>query len=432
MTATAQLTTAGARASRRQRLGILEWSFIALPVLFLAGLAGFLWVGLGLACAFVLLGDRRISLPAGALTSAALVGWIAITSIPVIADGSGAVLLSGFRFAVFLAVPVLYLFVVNHRDGDGVERAARIAMTSIWCTLVVCGLVSMIAPTLTLPSLAQMILPRSLLANSYLSDLTQVRFSEIQIVLGEASARPSAPFAYANGWGSAFVMSTPFAWWNLVGRQVGGRRLLGLVVMAVGILVAIASLNRAVWALLVVMIAYGVMRSPNRARLLLVGVPLAVGLTFFALQATALGDRVDSRLEVAEESNRARSAAVVASIDAANASPVIGFGAPLGEDSGVPVGTHGLAWFLMVSHGFPALALLSLFLGGQLWRGWRSADPASVAAHATVLVTVLQLPVYGLLPQLPLVSLACAVLCRPSVRSSGSQVTDPRPAEVIA
>ncbi len=64
-----------------------------------------------------------------------------------------------------------------------------------------------------------------------------------------------------------------------------------------------------------------------------------------------------------------------------------------------PVGTHGLIWYVMFCHGFPALAMLlvamfTLFFGTMIAR-----TPTALWAHICILICITQIPYYGLLPQ---------------------------------
>ena len=267
----------------------------------------------------------------------------------------------------------------------------------------------MVMPLLEIPTVAHCALPGGFLSNSYLFDLTRFRLSEIQWVKGELTTRPAAPLPYANGWGSLFVLSTPMAVAYLI-SGVGLRRLAGIGIAVAGIVVAIASVNRGVWLLLgIAGVIWAIRLATKKAQALLI-LPAAVLALLGLLTFTPLGDRVDERLEIAGESDRTRSGNVAESIEVAGESPIVGHGAPQEGRGRVPVGTHGLAWYLLVSHGFVGLALMVAWLLQVLVLGAGHSSPVASAARLTVLLTVLQLPIYGLLPHLPLLGAAAAVL----------------------
>lgn len=405
--------------------GLLGWAFAALPVLALLGGAGFLWPLIGPVCLLGLLDARDGRLPGGGVVLVAFVGWAGLTSLPLVTEGLGPVLLGAYRWLVLVSLVGVFLHVANRLDRQAAVRIVSTIMVALWCCLVGFGVLSFAAPFLSVTTPVQALLPQAFLANSYLADLTVFRLSEVQVVLGEVTTRPSAPFAYANGWGSAFVLVTPMtAAWLVAGRR-GSRRVFGLALMAIGCIVAIASLNRGVWLLLVVMALYLGLRSRHRVRLFAAALPLVVVLTVGVLALTPLGDRVEQRLAVADESDRTRTSIVTESVAAVLDAPLVGYGAPVERQVGVPIGTHGFAWYLMIAHGLVGFALFTCWLVVAVATGFRAVGPVGQAAHLTLLVALIQMPIYGLLPQLPLVGAAAAVCLHLRPRAGGPAVAFP-------
>ncbi len=77
-----------------------------------------------------------------------------------------------------------------------------------------------------------------------------------------------------------------------------------------------------------------------------------------------------------------------------------------------PIGTHGLIWYVMFCHGFPALAMLlvamfTLFFGTMIAR-----TPTALWAHICILICITQIPYYGLLPQLVVIGIAAGICWR--------------------
>jgi hypothetical protein len=93
-------------------------------------------------------------------------------------------------------------------------------------------------------------------------------------------------------------------------------------------------------------------------------------------------------------------------------SPLIGFGTPKSRDDGPPIGSHGLIWWLMYCHGFIALGLFMAWMARIVWAGRTIRKEPDLWAYISLLVFVLQFPVYGLLPQLPLAAVSAGLVHR--------------------
>jgi O-antigen ligase len=144
------------------------------------------------------------------------------------------------------------------------------------------------------------------------------------------------------------------------------------------------------------------------ALLLLLGVAvsLAVALPVQQLLQESKNETTSTRLALYQETIRK-----------AQASPLLGYGAPRpSEDiSGTTpsVGTQGQLWMVLFSHGIPGLAF---FLGWYVWVLWRSANARTgpqLWIHVIVLIAIVQLPFYGMLPTgLPVFMVGAAVVMR--------------------
>ena len=77
-----------------------------------------------------------------------------------------------------------------------------------------------------------------------------------------------------------------------------------------------------------------------------------------------------------------------------------------------PVGTHGLIWYVMFCHGFPALAMLIVALFALLFATMLARTPTALWAHICILICITQIPYYGLLPQLVVVGIAAGICWR--------------------
>jgi hypothetical protein len=81
-----------------------------------------------------------------------------------------------------------------------------------------------------------------------------------------------------------------------------------------------------------------------------------------------------------------------------------------------PVGTHGMLWYLMFVHGFVGLALFLTWLGGEVLRSGRVRTTDGWWTHLALVIGLVQVPFYGLLPQVVLFGIAAGLSHRERVR----------------
>lgn len=424
------------RGQPPRRLVSPHWPiWVALP-----GLVLFWALGLGFAArlaiilplALGLMMQRRVLLPPRLGIFLAFVAWTFLTSLQLPPRGLlQFFVLRGSEY-VAIVLAVLHVYNVGPR-GEGVEWLRR-AFLWAWLGLVGLGLAAVALPGAELPSVARMVLPGGLTNQPFIQQLTTPSLAQVQPFLGFALPRPSAPFAYSNGWGSAFALLLPFVIASAVTGSAKDRRLAQLGLVA-SIIPAAMSVNRAMWGSVILILGYLVIttREPVLRRNLR---RAALGLVFVLALASlsSLGDLVSDRLAT-PHSNNAREDLAVAAGERALERPLIGFGGPLEyEGPGIrpPVGTQGHLWLILISNGIPALLLYLGYFGAvfPLLRGPRMGN----WTRASVLAMFMQLPFYGLLGgQLLIVMLAIAgsqreVLHAPSRRRRTSRSREAPPA----
>ena len=74
-----------------------------------------------------------------------------------------------------------------------------------------------------------------------------------------------------------------------------------------------------------------------------------------------------------------------------------------------PVGTHGLIWYLMFVHGFVGMALFLGWLGLEVLRSGRVRTADGWWSHLALVIGLVQVPFYGLLPQVVLLGIAAGL-----------------------
>jgi O-antigen ligase len=201
----------------------------------------------------------------------------------------------------------------------------------------------------------------------------------------------------------------------------------------------IASLNRGLWLTLGLVLAYGAVRQAVRHDWRPLGALFGgIGVVIVLLVATPLGGSVTARLSDVSNSNDSRSEVYQLAWAGALQAPLTGHGAPQEVPGSLlpPVGTHGMLWNLMYSYGFLAAGMFLLWLIVEIFRSAPSRSPGSLWLHLMLLIGLLQLPIYGLIPQVVLLGIAAglarreAAAYRTSVREadasrSASQLSTP-------
>jgi hypothetical protein len=390
-----------------------------LPVWYLLGVLAFLWAVPAVVLGGWLLTQRSVVLPRGTGLLAGLLVVMAVSALQL--RSLPSVALFGYRWLIFASTAVVLVWVATVPETLLPSRRLAGWLALAWVWLVAFGYAALVLRGWSVPSPVQLLLPTSLRNEPYLHDLTVVRLAEVQSWLGFPLPRPAAPFAYANGWGSALGLLTPFFvhCWVLDAR--GRRRRVGIALLLAAVPPVVVSMNRGLWLSLgIVLVVYAVRAALDGDRRLLVataGLGLAIAVVVFA---TPLWDLVDAKFANAADSNAARTSVYDQALDAAMSSPLVGVGSPRRASDALPlVGTQGMLWYLLYSHGVVAVGLFVGWLGGVARRAAALRSPLGVAAFATVLVGLVQVPFYGLLPQLPILGVAAGVCWRERQRAGG-------------
>lgn len=398
----------------------LAWPLVActaaLPLAFAFGLQGVVWtlpaVVLGVRLLLVrrpLADDLRVP---GAVW--ALAAFLVVASLGVVQVAGTGRIVFVYRWLLFagaLTSEVWLLFVPRRRLST--ERVVQ-WIGLLWVWVVAFGWAAMLL-RLDRSSPLQSVLPAGFRSAGFVDQLSAWRLGEVQYVAGRYVVRPSAPFAWANGWGSAFALTAPcFVRSWLVGVRPR-RRAAGVVLALAGIPPLVASLNRGAWLTLGVALLYGAVRmAARRDWRPLVAVGAAAACTAVLLVTTPLGSSVTARLSDVDNSNTSRASVYRLAWEGALESPLVGHGAPreVPGSSLPPVGTHGLVWNLMFSFGLVAAGLFLLWLVVEVVRSAPSRAPGSLWLHLTLVVGLLQLPMYGLLPGVVLLGMVAGLARR--------------------
>ncbi len=338
--------------------------------------------------------------------------------------GSGRLLVFGYRLAWYLACTALLLWLVNTSRSRLPDRTVHGIVGSLCLVATVGGLIGMAWPHLAFTSPVEAVLPHGLRSNAFVGSLVHPEVADVQQVLGRAEARPKAPFAFTNTWGSVLALSTVYvvAWAGGRGRaaRVGVAALL-----LVALVPAVHSLNRGLWACLLLGALAGTALAlrRGRGRHLLVGAVVVglVGLVLLGPLVSIVGERLAH-----QHSNERRGSLAATTISSVTSgSPIIGFGStrdvqgsfasiaggsrPDCPACGVPpLGTQGHLWLVLFSQGWLGVALFLSTLACALARCWRCRTTNETLATVVLAMFAVQLFVYDTLG-LPLLMVAIAV-----------------------
>ncbi|MGI9577132.1 MAG: O-antigen ligase family protein [Microthrixaceae bacterium] len=381
----------------------------AMPLMFIGGLQGIVWVVPGVVLSVRLLRRPTTRIPRSALLLGMALVWMLFSIVQV---KLGGLPLFAYRWTLFLGAFASEVYLVNV-SGEKLptQRIVR-WMASLWIANIAFGWMAILfAWDLPSPFLIALGPAGNI---EFIEFISAWRLAEVQGFLGFPLPRPSAPWPAANGWGSATGLLFPFfvsAW--LVDAR-GRRRVVGVLVLAAAIYPIVMSFNRGLWASLAIVMAYLALRRT------LAGRPGAVALVVVAGFAVALiylltpiGDLADTKVDTADDSNDARGLLYQKAVEGAQESPLVGNGAPRRfSPDHPPAGTHGMLWYLLFVHGFVVAGLYVGWLAIELIRSAPSRSPGSLWFHTAILVAAFQTMIYGMLPQVVLVGITVGLARR--------------------
>jgi hypothetical protein len=188
--------------------------FLGFPLWWALGLQTLLPMALAVVLADQLLRRRRIVLPEGFALWALFLAWVAVgvlvlwVDAPSAVPGGGAsrLLVFGYRAAWYLTGTMMLLWVANLRESELPTRWLFQLLGFMFVVTTVGGLVGVLLPTVEFRSLVELLLPAGIRGNNLVQSMVHPAVAELENVLGRPTARPKAPFAFANSWGSSFAL----------------------------------------------------------------------------------------------------------------------------------------------------------------------------------------------------------------------------------
>lgn len=389
------------------------WAMTAgMPLAYLAGVQGFVWCLPAVVLGARILSDRNVRFPRSTIPLIAFLGWI-LLSMAMLGSATGY-LLFAYRWLLFAGALTSLVWLVNVSEEKVPSMRIIDWLAALWICMVVFGYLGILMPDFVQKSPFQIALG-PLGRIGFIDEISRWRFAETQSALtGSPLPRPAAPFNATNGWGAAIGILTPFFIRSWIVQPEVRRRRIGYVLGLAGVVPILVSVNRGLWISLGVALVYYAARKALRGKLgpffVLIGTLIAVTLM---LVVTPAGKLVQDKIDNAGKSNESRSNLYTEAYHGALQSPLIGNGAPQraeGADPKLPpVGTHGMLWYLMFVHGFVGMVLFLTWLGGEVLRSGRVRTADGWWTHLALVIGLVQVPFYGLLPQVVLFGIAAGL-----------------------
>ncbi|HET7899583.1 MAG TPA: hypothetical protein VFL59_00245 [Candidatus Nanopelagicales bacterium] len=347
--------------------------------------------------------------------------WIAFVTCTlasaIMLDSTGRAIGYGVRVSSFVGSTIVFLYVYNATQGRLTDRRLLAGVSVFFTTVVVGGWLGILVPKGRIETLTSKLLPQSIASNGYVDALVRPQFAEVQTPYGSPITfnRPSAPFAYTNGWGVNYAVMVFFAFAMIVAFRSLLAKLVIVALLVASLAPAYQTGNRGMMLAILVFIVYGVLRLALRRH----PGPLVTLLVGGGVAALLLGPVVLGALQARlaySDSNATRAGIYAEAFQGALAHPLIGNGAPRPSTTGlqVSVGTQGQIWNVMFSYGFLALALFVLWFAAAAWCTRRPIGSARLWLHVAACVPLLAMVYYGFDGiQLCAALVAAAVALRP-------------------
>lgn len=401
----------------------LSFLVLGYPLWWVLGFGTFLPILLAMPLALQLARRRDLALPRGFGWWLLFLAWVCLGVFTLFSDAPGAVpggdpsrlLVFGYRAAWYAAVTVWMLWLMDTRRDRLPDHTVHRLVGGLLAVALGGGVLALLAPDLEFRSALEWLLPGPLASNSFVNGLVHGEVADVQAIIGESlQPRPKAPFNFTNTWGSVVSLSLVFAVAALA-RSGGRARAAWIALLLFAPVPVLLSLNRGLWAALVLGAVGGVVLLAARGRLRLVtGVIGVLCLVALALGQTPLGEIPAERFG-AQHSNERRSLLTEATVDSVTrGSPLVGFGNTRDVEGNFasisggstpdcpacaapPLGTQGQAWLLLFAQGWVGLLLFGVFILGALWRSIRCRTLNETLGTFTLGIFVMQLFVYDTL-----------------------------------
>ncbi len=332
---------------------------------------------------------------------------------------SGRAVSVAFNLAGYFSATVILLYAGNLSEEEFPRRRLVRQLGFLFVVVLLGGLLGTFAPRFGFTSAVEMLLPQNIAQNGFVRSLVHPASAQLQEVLGFTSPRPAAPFGYTNTWGNALALLLGWFVLSWIKDASAGRRIVGIVLLALAAIPVVYSLNRGLWAGLALVVVFMAVRLAMRGRLALIGV-LVIGAVIagWIVLVSPLGAIIEARFEN-PKSNAIREFTLDRTLEVLEESPVLGFGATraalgssnsiaIGADEDCPrcgnptLGSNGQLWLLLIAQGIGGAVLFIGFFVRSLWAYRHDRTPIGDAGLLALALPLFFMFVYNALT-MPLV-----------------------------
>ena len=423
------MTRVRARTARLPYGWPLYAAFGLFPLWYVTGFGALMWFFLAVPMTFHLVARSKVRIPRGFGLYLLFFIWMLATFIQLQGNSVDRMFGFAYRAGLYYSAGIWCLYIYNAPKRLLPTRTILKVMTFMWIVVVAGGWLGIASPTMEFTTLAEKVIPRGLQNNELVFTLIHPKVAEVQTFLGYPVPRPQAPFDFSNNWGANFALLLPFvcALWGQM-RSLTRRNLLR-VVAAASLVPVVFSLNRTLWACLLVTLVYGGARFAIRGKKGGFQAACAVAVVAYVLfNFGPTGQLIADRARIAH-SNSGRALLYNEAKDSVAKSPLLGYGAPRPSQRNPnlpPVGTQGQFWLVFFSHGFPGAIFFVGFVAYAVMRTRRARTSTALWCHVSLVLAIIMMPFYGWLHmQIHVVLIAFALAAR--------EIVDPDdpPADVV-
>ncbi|MEU7904493.1 O-antigen ligase family protein [Actinoplanes sp. NPDC049118] len=383
--------------------------FAFLPLWWVLGVFYFVWPFFGVLLLALLSTRGGIRLPTGT------VFWLVFLSLVTISatrlDRVTSLIVFGLRLGHLLTGFVVGIYVYNLiRDRVRWTRVAN-PLALFWLGVVALGWLGVLMPKFSFPSPFELALPHGVRSERFILDLAHLDSTEFNKLSSNPIYRPAAPYPYTNNWGTAYCFLVPFVLAYLMSVRRGAMRIALLVSLPLSLVPAFLTLNRGMFIGLGAGVAYLLGREALKGRIrMLVPVVVIVVLGWIVTLFIPVFDLITNRTSTTDTTSDrfdlyAQTWAAVAQ------SPLFGFGQPNSVDTthaAEPLGTQGMIWQLLYSHGVPATICFYVLLMVLARRLAAAVTSAGLWLSAVPVIAVVVTPFYAYID--PNMSVLCFVV----------------------
>jgi polysaccharide biosynthesis protein PslJ len=388
------------RAFAVREVGLPLWPltvmFGLVPLWWLLGVWYFVWPFFGIALFGLLTTRGRVRIPAGTTPWLVFLGTVVVSVVRL--ERITQLYVFGLRLGYLFTAFMVCLYVYNLvRDGVPWARVTN-PLCVYWLCMVAFGWLGVLAPRFSTPSPFQLLLPPGVAAERFVMDVSRLDATEFNPYSDHPIYRPAAPYPYTNNWGTAYSFLIPFLLAHLTSVRRGAMRICLVVSLPLSVVPAFLTLNRGMFIGLGAGVLYLLGREILRGRVrLLLPVAVIVLIGWLFTLFIPVVDLITHRTSTTDTTSD-RFDLYVQTWAAVVHSPLLGYGQPNTVDTthaAEPLGTQGMIWQVLYSHGIPATICLYVLFAVIMRRMAAAVTRGGLWLSALPVIAVVVTPFYS-------------------------------------